>query len=180
MVFLFYISAIKKQEGPCFAKESPKNLVDSPKNLVYRFKHEEKSMSSKRNTSNNGRLLTEVELELMNIVWSLEKATVKEILSHLPKERDLAYTTVATVMKILEQKEFLICHKDNFAHTFSPLVSKASYEGTCIEHMLSNVFDGEPVALVQRLLDAKTLRKDEILAIEEALKTLSKTRRKKK
>jgi predicted transcriptional regulator len=52
-------------------------------------------------------------------------------------------------------------------------VSKSEYEGTCIEHIVTNVFDGEPVALVQRLLEAKTLRKDEIQAIENALKNLA-------
>lgn len=118
------------------------------------------------------RLLTEVELELMNIIWSLNQVTIKEIVSHLPKERPLAYTTVATVVKVLEQKGFLECQKSSFAHVFVPIVSKAEYEGTCIDHMVTNVFDGEPVALVQRLLMAKKLEQDDIQAIEEALKQL--------
>ncbi len=137
-------------------------------------------MSSKRVPPNGDRLLTEVELELMTTIWNLEKVSVKDVVSHLPKDRNLAYTTVATVMKILEQKGFLICKKDSYAHEFSPLVSKSDYESTCIEHMVTTVFDGEPVALVQRLLDAKTLRKDEIQAIEEALKNLATTGRRKK
>ena len=123
-------------------------------------------------------LLTEVELELMNILWQLEKATVKEVLSELPKERNLAYTTVATVMKILEQKGFLKCQKESFAHTFTPSILKKDYEGTCLNHVVENVFDGQPVALVQRLLDAKSLRKDEVQAIEEALKKLAGRKRK--
>lgn len=128
----------------------------------------------------NLRLLTEVELEIMNIVWNLENTTVKNVVSHVPKERDLAYTTVATVMKILEQKGFLECKKDSYAHVFIPKISKHEYEGTCLDHMLTNVFDGEPVALVQRLLDAKSLKKNDIQAIEEALKNLSQTGRKRK
>lgn len=126
----------------------------------------------------NERILTEVELELMTIVWTLEKATVKEIISKLPKDRVLAYTTVATVMKILEQKGFLKCQKDSYAHVFVPIVSKTSYESTCLEHMLTNVFDGEPVALVQRLLESKTLNQDEIQAINSALKKLADNGRK--
>ncbi len=124
------------------------------------------------------RLLTEVELELMSIIWSLEKATVKELMSKLPKERNLAYTTVATVMKILEQKGFLYCQKDSYAHVFFPRVSKTVYENTCIEHMLTNVFDGEPVALVQRLLESNNLTQNDIQAIENALKKLADTGRK--
>ncbi|HAZ7572559.1 BlaI/MecI/CopY family transcriptional regulator [Legionella sp. PATHC032] len=130
-------------------------------------------MSAKKNSSIHERLLTEVELELMNIIWSLNKVTIKEVVAHLPKERPLAYTTVATVIKVLEQKGFLECQKNSYAHVFTPIVSKSEYESTCIEHMVANVFDGEPRALVQRLLMARKLQHDDIQAIEEALKKLT-------
>ncbi|HIC7358897.1 TPA: BlaI/MecI/CopY family transcriptional regulator [Legionella pneumophila] len=130
-------------------------------------------MSAKKNSSLHERLLTEVELELMNIIWSLNKVTIKEVVAHLPKERPLAYTTVATVIKVLEQKGFLECQKNSYAHVFTPIVSKSEYESTCIEHMVANVFDGEPRALVQRLLMAIKLQHDDIQAIEEALKKLT-------
>lgn len=129
-------------------------------------------MVKKKSLSPQERLLTEVELELMNIIWGLHQVTIKEVVSHLSTERSLAYTTVATVIKVLEQKGFLECQKSSYAHVFVPLVSKAEYEGTCIDHMLANVFDGEPLALVQRLLEAKKLQQDDIQAIEEALKQL--------
>lgn len=127
-------------------------------------------MSAKKTSSTSGRLLTEVELQLMNIVWNLDKATIKEVVSHLPKERPLAYTTVATVIKILEQKGFLECQKNSYAHVFHPVVTKYEYENACLDHIVANVFDGEPMALVQRLLMAKKLPSDDIEAIEKALK----------
>lgn len=131
-------------------------------------------MSAKKGTQAvaHDRLLTEVELELMNIIWSLNQVTIKDVVSHLSKERPLAYTTVATVIKVLEQKGFLACQKSSYAHVFVPIVAKAEYESTCIEHMVMNVFDGEPVALVQRLLKAKKLEHNDIQAIENALKQL--------
>ena len=119
------------------------------------------------------RILTDVELELMTLVWSLGKpAAVKDVAALLPASRRLAYTTVATVMKILEQKAFLVCRKDAHAHTFEPLISKTDYEQTCIDHVVSNVFDGEPLALVQRLLDARRLSPDELRAIETKIRML--------
>ena len=130
-------------------------------------------MSSKPITSSAHRLLTEVELELMTVIWDFNKITIKEVAANLPKERNLAYTTVATVVKVLEQKGFLACQKDSFAHVFSPLVSKEDYENTCIDHMITHVFDGEPITLLQRLLSAKKLRQDEIQSIEDALKKLT-------
>ena len=126
------------------------------------------------------RLLTEVELELMTVIWKLGEATVKDVVEQLSEERKLAYTTVATVIKILEQKNFLECQKDSYAHIFRPIVSKFHYEKTCLDQMVSNVFDGKPVALVQRLLHSKKLSQPEIKAIEEALKGLARTGRSKK
>ncbi len=131
------------------------------------------SLKKGAHTFAHDRLLTEVELELMNIIWSLNKVTIKEVVSHLSEERPLAYTTVATVVKVLEQKGFLECQKSSYAHIFVPIVTKAEYESTCIEHMVTNVFDGEPVALVQRLLMANNLQHDDLQAIEEALKQLT-------
>lgn len=110
----------------------------------------------------------------MTVVWDLEKATVKEVLSHLQKERTFAYTTVATVMKILEQKGFLACLKESYAHVFVPRISKHDYEGACLQHVVTNVFDGEPIALVHRLLDAKKLNQSEIQEIENILNNLKK------
>jgi predicted transcriptional regulator len=119
------------------------------------------------------RLLTEVELELMTIIWSQGKTTVKDVADAMPKTRPLAYNSVGTVMKILEQKGFLKCEKHFHAHTFSPLVAKAAYEESCLDHVVDNVFDGEPVALVQRLLTAKRLSAAEIRAIEATLEALA-------
>ena len=123
------------------------------------------------------RLLTGVELELMTIIWSQGKTTVKEVVEALAKTRPLAYTSVATVMKILEQKGYLKCEKHSHAHTFSPLVEKAAYEKSCLEHVVDNVFDGEPVALVQRLLTAKRMSADELRAIEATLQELAATKK---
>jgi predicted transcriptional regulator len=123
------------------------------------------------------RLLTDVELQLMTIIWNQGKTTVKEVAEALPKTRPLAYTSVATVMKILEQKGYLKCEKHSYAHTFSPLVDKAAYEKSCLEHVVDNVFDGEPVALVQRLLTAKRLSAAELRAIEASLQELAPTKK---
>ena len=123
------------------------------------------------------RLLTEVELELMTIIWNRGKTTVKEVADALPKSRPLAYTSVATVMKILEHKGYLRCEKHSYAHTFSPLVEKRAYEESCLDHVVDNVFDGEPVALVQRLLTAKRLSAAERRAIEATLRELASAKK---
>ena len=59
-------------------------------------------MAAKK-TTRPTRLLTESELELMTILWRLEGATVNEVLEALPPDRPLAYTSVSTILRILEQ-----------------------------------------------------------------------------
>src|SRR4051812_2067652 len=57
------------------------------------------------------RPLTEVELELMKVIWDLGECSIRDVHNALSPERGLAYTTVATMMKILEQKKFIAGRK---------------------------------------------------------------------
>jgi predicted transcriptional regulator len=124
-------------------------------------------------SSESEKLLTGLELELMSVIWGLEKATVKEVVREISEKRPLAYTTVATVMKVLEQKGFLSCLKDSYAHVYRPVISKPHYESKCLEHVVSHVFDGEPMALVQRLISDRKLSMADREAIERTLLILA-------
>ena len=121
----------------------------------------------------SARHLTEVELELMAIVWQVGSVTVKDVINALPEGRSLAYTSVASVMKILEHKGFLACNKESTAHTYTTIVTKEEYGRDFVDHMVDNFFDGEPVALIQRLLDGRKLSLRDVHALEETLKHLS-------
>jgi predicted transcriptional regulator len=114
--------------------------------------------------------LTEVELELMNVIWELGRCTVKEVQNALPKDRDLAYTSVATMMKILEQKGFLKSQKEDRAHTYLPLLSRSEYEGASLRHLANNLFHGDPKSMVMRLLDDTGLSQTELESIRALLK----------
>jgi predicted transcriptional regulator len=113
--------------------------------------------------------LTEVELELMNIVWQLGPCTVKDVLEGVAAQRELAYTSVATMLKILEQKGILKSSKGERALTYEPLVSKAEYESASLQHLAKNVFAGDPSAMVMRLIDESRLSQAELEAIRELL-----------
>lgn len=113
--------------------------------------------------------LTEVELELMNAVWALGACTVKDVQKTVSKERELAYTSVATIMKILEQKGVLSSSKDDRAHTYKPLVSREEYEGLSLRHLANNLFHGNPSSMVMRLLNEGELSSGELKAIRKIL-----------
>ncbi len=120
------------------------------------------------------KMLTEVELEIMNAIWGLGQCTVKGVQDALPTDRDLAYTSVATMMKILEQKGALKSEKQDRAHTYLPLISRAEYEAMSLQHLKTNVFGGDPASMVMRLLSETDISQKEMESIrsliEERLK----------
>jgi len=111
--------------------------------------------------NNSQKLLTEVELELMGILWKLGQGSVTEVLEQLPSDRKLAYTSVSTILRILEQKEILSTKKEGRGHIYIPLMTKNDFEVKTLKHVVSKVFDGTPVALVRQLLNAGNIKDSE-------------------
>lgn len=115
------------------------------------------------------KLLTETELELMNIIWKLEQATVAEVMAHLPKDRELAYTSVSTIMRILEQKGVLRARKEGRGHMYIPILQKSDYESKTVKHVVERVFDGTPVNLVRQLLDSVHLDEGDLKELKKLI-----------
>nr|WP_321446017.1 BlaI/MecI/CopY family transcriptional regulator [uncultured Cohaesibacter sp.] len=114
--------------------------------------------------------LTEVELEFMTRLWELGEANVRDILAKLPPERDLAYTSAATIMRILEQKNFVESRKEGKTHVYQALLTKDSYQTRFLKDISEKLFDNTPAALVARLVDDDDLSEealDEIRALVE-------------
>src|SRR4051812_8196031 len=96
--------------------------------------------------------LTEVELQVMNAVWVLGACTVKDVQLEISKSRELAYTSIATMMKILEQKKAVKSTKTDKAHIYTALISKEDYETSSLRHLTENLFEGDPTSMVMRLI----------------------------
>lgn len=124
------------------------------------------------------KMLTEVELELMSILWKLGEGSVNDVIANLPKDRNLAYTSVSTILRILEQKKIVKTRKEGRGHVYVPAFEKASYEAQSVRHMMDKVFAGAPVAmvgaLVKQLLDSKDINELELLEIQALLTKASK------
>jgi predicted transcriptional regulator len=115
------------------------------------------------------RLLTEVELELMTILWRLDGGTVNDVLAGLPPERPLAYTSVSTMLRILEKKRFLKTRKEGRGHVYVPLVTKEAYEAHSLHDLIDRVFDGTPSALMRRLIESDRLSARELAKVRALL-----------
>ena len=85
--------------------------------------------------------LTKAEEQVMQILWSLNEGVVKDIVDRFEEPRP-AYTTVATVLTVLEKKGFVICRKIGNVKLFSPEISKREYTGFQFKSLLSDYFNG--------------------------------------
>ncbi|MCB0413530.1 MAG: BlaI/MecI/CopY family transcriptional regulator [Bdellovibrionales bacterium] len=115
--------------------------------------------------------LTDLELDVMKVVWELNETTIGDVHSRLQEvnKKKYAYTTVATMMKILEKKKFLKVKKVDRAHKYMPRVSKENYEESAIRHFVGTVLDSSPSMLVMKLIDTEGINKDELEKIRKSL-----------
>jgi predicted transcriptional regulator len=116
--------------------------------------------------------LTDAEQRLMDILWTLESATVAEIAEALPKKLDLAYNTVLTIMRILEDKGY-VRHtkpKEGRAFIYRPIVSREQASRSALHHLIGRFFGNSAEALVLNLIEDKTLNEKERERIRKLLK----------
>jgi predicted transcriptional regulator len=113
--------------------------------------------------------LTPVELELMEILWKLGEGTVHDVINELPKNRNLAYTSVSTILRILEQKKILVTKKVSRQHIYRPLLSKSTFATHSVKKIVKQVFSGNSVELVSNLVGKNNLTIEEIDAIQDLL-----------
>lgn len=116
-------------------------------------------------------LLTTVELEFMMVLWRMGSGTVREVLEGLGGEEKRAYTSVATVLKVLHDKGYLSAKKVNRAIHYEPSLSKTEYEGKTLKSLSATLFNGTPTALVARLVDDEDLSEETIKEIKEIIET---------
>jgi predicted transcriptional regulator len=128
--------------------------------------------SKAKNTDD--KMLTDVELELMTILWKLGEGSVADVIEGLPKNRDLAYTSVSTILRILEQKDVVTTRKEGRGHIYIPRLKKPDYEAKAVKHVVDRVFEGTPIALVRQLLDAGELNESELQEIKNLINKSSK------
>ncbi len=85
--------------------------------------------------------LTKAEEQIMQILWNQKEGVVKDVVDAFDEPKP-AYTTVATVLTVLEKKGFVICRKIGNVKLFSPEISKKEYTGFQFKSLLSDYFNG--------------------------------------
>lgn len=116
--------------------------------------------------------LGETEMEVLQLVWELGEATVNDVRNRILEERQVAYTTIMTVMKNLAEKNYLKYRKEGVTYVYSPARAADEVRFSLLENLLSKVFEGSPAALVQTLVSRQELSDEERKELRGLIDTL--------
>ena len=109
--------------------------------------------------------LTDLELEIMKVVWDHDTVTVRDVYETLLKRRKVAYTTVMTMMKILEQKKYLKKNQDDRAYVYRPAQPRRQVIGAIVRDFVNRVFNGSAEPLLVHLVEEHNLSKADLAEI---------------
>lgn len=123
---------------------------------------------------------TELELEILKVLWDESPLPVREVRARLEAEADrpLAHSSVITMLNIMHRKGYLRRRKDGKAFLFSPKVKKEKVTGKMMGDLLSKVFDGSPAAMVLNLLETADVGADELVELRRLISRKMKEQRK--
>lgn len=120
---------------------------------------------------------TELELEILKVLWRLGPATVRQIRDELAAVRDLAYTTVMTMMTIMDTKGYVKRVKDGRSFIYEATYQEQKASRNMLQDVVDRLFGGSTKAVMQHLLETSELDDEELNQIRQIInrKTGEKT-----
>lgn len=122
---------------------------------------------------------SDLELQILGVLWELGPKTVRQVMEALPDRKKRAYTSVLSVMQVMEKKG-LLKHEigtEGLAHVFRPKVSRRQVLGPMLRGLVTKVFGGDPTAAVQQLLTENDVDRESLDQIRQFLDELEDKRK---
>ena len=113
--------------------------------------------------------LTEAELRIMNVLWQSGVGTVQQVLEALPARPALAYNSVLTTIRVLENKGYVKHVKDGRAHVYVPVIARQEATRSEIRHLVNRFFKNSHEQLVLNILEERGLDPDELKRLRQML-----------
>ena len=113
--------------------------------------------------------LTEAELRLMKILWARGESAVGELVAAMPEGAALAYTSVLTTIRILEQKGYVLHRQEGRAFLYSPCVAEQEAGWSEVRHMMQRFFGNSREKLLLSLLGDDEVTAEELQRLKEAI-----------
>jgi predicted transcriptional regulator len=121
------------------------------------------------------RCLTACEAEVMNVVWSQQAVTVQDVVDGI--QRPLAYTTVMTTMKILDEKGYIVRgEKRGRAYVYRAAITCESASRNTAREMANRFFDGSVKSMVLNLIKSQQITTDDLAELRDAIDSLERSK----
>ena len=117
---------------------------------------------------------TDLELELLKVIWDRGEATVREVFVELSQRRKIAYTTVLTMMGVLERKGHLTKTAGDRAYIYRPTQPRDKVVGGMVAEFVGRVFNGSAKPLLMHLVENPDLPAEDLRAIEKLVRARRK------
>ena len=115
------------------------------------------------------KLLTALELKVMNILWDKKQAFVKELIEEWNEEPVPAYNTISTVVRILQEKGFVGHKAFGRSHQYFPKITRNKYQKRLMRNVLDNVFSGSLKTMVSTLVSDDSLSDNELEELKDLI-----------
>ena len=115
--------------------------------------------------------LTRAEEQLMQVLWKMDKAFVKEMIEHLPDPKPI-YSTVSTIIRVLEAKGFVGYEAFGRTHRYYPLLTKEQYKKQEAEKLLTNYFDNSVQDMLSFFIKQENLQVKDVEEIERMISNI--------
>ena len=119
-------------------------------------------------------LPTAAELRLLQILWEIGEATVEDVVNAHPLRERPNYKTTQTLLRIMEQKNFIAHETRGRVFVFRPLISRKAIDHRSVQALLSRNFDGSAVGLFLNLLEAVTVDEKDLDELEAQIRKYRK------
>ncbi len=116
-------------------------------------------------------ILTRQELQIMKVVWERGSATVREVCQIISQRKPTAYTTVLTLMGILEEKGALSHVRSGRAYIYRPILSNRQAVHNQILDVITRLFDGDPQKLVESVLNNEITDSAQLASLRRLLES---------
>ena len=113
--------------------------------------------------------LSPAETEVLRIVWQSGRATVQQVLDGLPRDREIAYATVQTLLRRLEGKGYVRHEAQGKAHVFRPAVRREDVIRRTVGDFVNRLFGGDPLPLMLHLADCAELGPEDVRRLREII-----------
>ena len=114
--------------------------------------------------------LNPVELDYMKILWKSGSASVQEVQDALPAKKRTRYTTILTMLKVMEKKGYVAHKEKNRTYYYHPILSEQKAKTNVIKDVVKSIFDGKPGELILNLVKEEKLSEKEIQEIKKAIR----------